>query len=99
LLFAGLPALESSIERLNASEGEFGSGGTLGARFVDDELAWEVPVGDVGCAPFGAPGLLAPPFLPPPRKRPLLQRLLVNILELGECMKDGARNDASASHY
>jgi hypothetical protein len=72
LLFARLPALEFSIERLWESEGEFGSGGTLGAKFVDDELPWELPMGDVGCAPFGAPGLLAPPFLPPPRKRPLL---------------------------
>jgi hypothetical protein len=50
----------------------FGSGGTLGAKFVDDELPWGLPVGDVGCAPFGIPGLLAPPLLPPPRKRPLL---------------------------
>lgn len=64
--------LEFSIERVEERDGEFGSGGTLGARLVEDALPCEVPVGDVGCAPLGAPGLLAPPFLPPPLKRPLL---------------------------
>jgi len=64
------------------NDGEFGSGGTLGARLVedklegkleDDRLDCEDPVGDVGEAPFG-PGLLLPLFFPPPRNRPLLQR-------------------------
>ena len=71
-----LPRLpvDSFMDKVEESEGEFGSGGTLGAKLVEDELPCELPVGDVGCAPFGAPGLLVPPFLPPPRKRPLLQR-------------------------
>lgn len=63
---------EFSIERVDERDGEFGSGGTLGAILVEDALPCGLPVGDVGCAPLGAPGLLAPPFLPPPLKRPLL---------------------------
>ncbi len=61
---------DSFIERVWDSEGELGNGGTRGARLVDEEPFWDVPVGDVGCAP--GPGLLVPPFLPPPLKRPLL---------------------------
>jgi len=60
------------MDRVCDKEGEFGSGGTLGARLVEEELACEGPVGDVGDAPFRPPGLLVPLFLPPPRNRPLL---------------------------
>jgi len=74
--------VDSFNDRVCDKEGEFGSGGTRGARLVedklegrldDDRLGCEDPVGDVGEAPFG-PGLLLPLFLPPPRNRPLLQR-------------------------
>ena len=74
---------DSFMERVDERDGEFGSGGTLGARLdderlEDDKLFWgvpvPVPVGDVGDAEFGGPGLLVPPFLPPPLNLPLLQR-------------------------
>jgi len=74
--------VDSFIDRVCDNEGEFGSGGTLGARLVedklegrfeDDRLDCEDPVGDVGEVPFG-PGLLLPLFLPPPRNRPLLHK-------------------------
>ena len=64
--------MESSIERVCEREGELGNGGIRGAKLVDDEPLCDIPVGDAGCAPFAGPGLLVPPFLPPPRKRPLL---------------------------
>lgn len=56
------------------SDGEFGSGGTLGAKLAVDEELWidgvgPVPVGEVGVVPFGVPGLL--------RKRPLLEEQLL----------------------
>ena len=66
---------ESSIDKVEEREGEFGRGGTLGARLEEEELPGRFPVGDVGCDPFGGPGLLDPVFLLPPlRKRPLLYR-------------------------
>ncbi len=69
----GRPTLESSIDKLDAREGELGNGGTLGAILVGGKLFWELPVGEVGEVPFGGrPGLLEPLFLPPPRNRPLL---------------------------
>ena len=68
------PLVKSSIESVCDREGEFGTGGTLGARLVEDALVNGGPVGDVGETPFCPPGLLVPLFFPPPRKRPLLYR-------------------------
>lgn len=70
---------ESFIDSVCERDGEFGKGGTLGARLVEEEPAWEVPVGDVGELVLGGPGLLAPPFLPPPRKRPELRFLVSTV--------------------
>ncbi len=60
--------MESFIERLEDKEGELGIGGTRGAGFEDerlpDELPGNMPVGEVGDAEFGGPGLFVPPFLP-----------------------------------
>jgi hypothetical protein len=65
--------VDSFIDRVWERDGEFGKRGTLGARFELDELPCKVPIGDVGDAPLGGPGLFVPPFLPPPLNLPLLQ--------------------------
>lgn len=72
MLLGRLP-VDSFIDRVCERDGELGNGGTLGARLVDEEPLWEVPVGDVGDVPLGGgPGLFDPPFLPPPLNRPLI---------------------------
>lgn len=57
-----------------ASDGEFGSGGTLGARLIDDWLPWDC-VSEDGSWPADGVGLFWGPgdLFAPPRKRALLE--------------------------
>ena len=68
--------LDSSMPMVWASDGEFGSGGTLGARFVEDWLACERLSGEgaAGGPAVDGDGLFCWPrgLLDPPRKRAFL---------------------------
>lgn len=63
-----------------AKDGEFGNGGTLGARLDEDWLACDKVSGELGCPALEDVGLLCWAegglLEPPPRKRALLAMLV-----------------------